>query len=1138
MEKEDYRIHVPYSSTHTLAITHDNAYIWDYNLSVSTPVPQIISLTNLSKYGQPLPLGSIVRNGPSSDISLVIVLPSTGKIFFWESVDLVGTRNLFHQRPERVEGSVGGLLSGETIVDVVDADQAGFVLVFSTGRLAQLTTRDARGRAHIDVQFLRYQAGGGHQGLLGGLRTVFSTGSWRRDIRTLHVRPSQLRGHREAIAVTTQGIFQAWDLTWTGQPRFLLEIDAQQDIINGLQASMAYGSSDAEFRPQVLDFVILPDHTYDGREISLPNSEAGLRVLVLVMEQRLKGATYVLLQLTLKPAVSIERRILVDTYSSSISHNAKWQPRLMLPFPAHTALAVFGDAVVIISLTRNSDSPESQLLTESTESMNLFQDAIYFRPDCEVQVLQCQSESHGSKSVHSNLLVYLKNFGFLRIIANETSPVDKVTALSKIEQAVFYGRVADNVLDFSSRPQTKLPKQEVEVAALSVSENILSSRAEMIAEIMASMEQQLALRSVYVRRLSLYLKQNYWPLSRQMKWRLLWNAEKMHAAEALWKQYDAQLKLKNQSHSQTMISTPLLDEILFMLHEKYKTETDPSLGEYDQTRKWFIRDVARLEYVILYGMLAIKEIQVEKSPSRAETAQLLGEANDIVLALLGSSFKFRQDNLELYGLEDEDLEFGILSSGYEDLPRFWTSTQNLVTTMMQQTNLLDKIVKEILAGHLETGVSQALTQKLINDEGRMVKTTCLTYIERFKWCLAQDDEKVRATGRNLKQEFESHTRNDLLTKLQASGESETAIRLAEDLRDMPTLVKLITAESDELISEIRQCTDTETYAKYVNEINKLGARVGGYFGRFGDTYATAFFNHYINMGKLARLLDEAERTHPRLTNYLRADPSRTKLSWINDVLHERDLARAGKVLLDVARIQETNWWCKKVEVSMAKLAILATDEDGKEGKSKQQQYTKRQKKQASTPSVNSAKLEDRSRRELRLLEIQDSIHRHVKHAAYNPLDRAAEIQLVMQEYGVGHVDNKPALQQVLKQGFDQLFDKNVVSPAHLIDILTLMDNSHNPVSSDDICGREFLMALQVLDASAAGADDEDGTDEGRMDRGDTLKLIWKRLFLRDDWELINNTKDKTDEDLQHELENTLLFRTLRLGVENGKALLL
>ena len=1094
-------------------------------MSISTPEPHVISLPNLSKHGQSLPFGSVIRNGPLSDVSLVIISSSTGKIFFWESVDLAGTRNLFHQRPERVEGSVGGLLSGETIVDLIDADQAGFVIVFSTGRLAQLTTRDAQGRAQINVQSLRYQVAGSNHGLFSGLKTVFSTGGWRRGIRTLRVRPSQLRGHREAIAVTIQGVFQAWDLTWTGQPRFLLEIDAQHEIVSGLKGSMAYGSSDADLQYQVLDFVILPDHTYDGREISLPNSEAGLRVLVLVAGIRPESTGYVLVQLTLKPAVSVERFISIETYLSGVPNDAKWSPRLMLPFPAHTAFVVFGDAVAIVSLTRNTDSPESQLLAESTASLKSFQDALYFQSDHEVQVLDCQSESHGSKSVHSNLLVYLKNFGFLRIIANETSPVDKVTAQSKIEQALFYGRSDDNVIDYSSKPHIEFPKQEVETAALNVSENILSSRAEMIPEIMASMEQQLALRSMFVRRLNMYLKRNYWPFSRQMKWKLLWNAEKMHAAEALWKQYDARLKLKNQNQSQTISSTPLLDDILFILHEKYKTETDPSLGEYDQTRKWFIRDVARLEYVILYGMLAIKEIQVEKSPSRVEIAHLLGEANDIVLVLLESSFNFRQESLELYDLEDEDMDFGILNSGYESLPRFWTSTQNVVTTMMQQTTLLDKIVKEILGGHMEPGVSQELTQKLIDNEARIVKTTCLTYIERFRWCLAQDDEKVRATGRNLKQEFETHTRSDLLTRLQASGESESAIRLAEDLRDMPTLVKLITAESDELMSEIRQCTDMETYSEYVDEINKLGARVGGYFGRFGDAYATAFFDHYINMGKLARLLDEAERTHPRLTNYLRADSSRAKLSWINDVLHERDPARAGKILLDVAQTQESNWWCKKVEVSIAKLAILATDEDGYEREATQQ----KRKQQSIMSNTNAAKLKDRSRRELRLLEIQDKIYRHVKHAAYNPLDRAAEIQLVMQEYGVGHVDKKPALQQMLQQGFDQLFDKQVVSPAHLIDILTLIHNAHNPVSSDDICGREYLMALQVLDASAGNEE-----YETRMDKEDTLKLIWKRLFLRDDWELINNTKDKTDEDLRHELENTLLFTTLKLGVENGK----
>ena len=1118
-------MHVPYSSAHALAVTHDHAYIWDYSLSLSTPVPQIVSLPNLSRYGQSLPLGSIVRNGPSSDMSLVIVSTSTGKIFFWENVDLAGSQNLFQQKPERVEGSVGGLLSGETVVDLIDADQAGFVLHFSTGRLAQLTTRDSQGNAHVEVRFMRSQASTGSSGLFGGLRTVFSAGSWRRDVKAVRIRPSQLRGHREAISVTEGGIFQAWDLTWSSQAQYLLEIDAQQEIINGLQGSMNYSSAELEFRPRVLDFVILPDHTYDGREVALPNTEGGLRALVLVTEPKLVSANYTLLQMTLKPTVAVERLIAIDAYTGMEGEGAAWSPRLMMPSPAHTAFVVFGDAIAIVSLTRNSDTPDSQLLAESTVSVNAFQDIIYFRPDREVQVLTCQAENHGSKSVHSNLLVYLKNYGFLRLVADEASPGAKVSVHSKIEQAVFYGRVTDNVLDFSAKQNAIYPTDEVESAALIVSQKILSSRAEVIPEIMTSMEQQLALRSMFMRRLILHLKRNCKPLSRQVRWKLLWSAEKMHAAEALWKHYDSRLRMKN------MPTRPFVDDLFYILPDQYKTEMDDALGEHDQTRMWFVRDVGRFEYVVPYCMHALQSIQADSKPGKVEIAQMLSEANDIILVSLEAAFRFRQDNLELFGLEDEELDFGVLVSGYDGLPAFWTSTQNIVYSVMHQTRLLERTVKEVLDGALLLDGMPGLTEKLISHGAPMVKYACLTYIERFRWCLAQDDEKTRATGRNLKHDFETKTRKDLLLSLHKSGSGESAIQLAEDLHDMPTLVQLVTMEFDEYLYEISGCKEAARYEELWSQANELGVRAGEYFNRFGDSYSTAFFNHYINMGRFARMLDEAERTHPRLTNYLRAEPARAKICWINDVLHERDLERAGRVLLDVAKRQENDVWCKKVEVSMAKLAILAADEDGPKRSGKQGQVQKEEPTDPSNESSTAtlhANMRQRADRELRQLAIQERVYRHVKHAAYNPLDRAAEIELVMQEYGVGQVANKPALAELLRQGFLQMFSSQAVDAAHLVDVLTLMDSAPNPVQGDDICGREFLLALQVLD-------DAETVLPGKEE---VLRLVWKRLFLRDDWEGINNTVDKADEDVQLELEGTVLFRTLKAGAEIGQTFIL
>jgi nuclear pore complex protein Nup133 len=145
------------------------------------------------------------------------------------------------------------------------------------------------------------------------------------------------------------------------------------------------------------------------------------------------------------------------------------------------------------------------------------------------------------------------------------------------------------------------------------------------------------------------------------------------------------------------------------------------------------------------------------------------------------------------------------------------------------------------------------------------------------------------------------------------------------------------------------------------------------------------------------------------------------------------------------------------------------------------------------------------------------------------LDDAGAVEVIMSTFGE-RVQERPQLHELLRRGFEQLLKHQVVEPTTLIDILTLMDHVHSEDVLDDICGQEFLMALAVLDAS-----DLSGSIGQPNGDGDIMaRLIWKRLFVFDDWKKINQTTGKSDNQVQKLLMNTGLFVTLKEGKSQCK----
>ncbi|KAH7360023.1 Non-repetitive/WGA-negative nucleoporin C-terminal-domain-containing protein [Pyrenochaeta sp. MPI-SDFR-AT-0127] len=1088
-----------------LALTSDRALVWDYN-AVNGPTKVVsLPLHFGLKASDPLPLGAIVRNGPTNDYGVVAAAPSTGKITFWENIDNADTRSLYPQRQQGVEG-LAKLYSGETITDLVDVEHAGFVLVLSSGRLAQLTLRDSQGRPSITTTILSAPNGSGSsffsfKGLLGG--------AIRKSIASVKARPAESKGHMEVISVTRNGLFQTWDLNWSGQHRHERDVNVRAEILSAVQADMA-----PEIRSQqdvhVLDFAIMEQQ---------PTQEA-VSLLVLVALSGRESLDYSLLEVDLsQTSAAISRAIPISNFHQPLL------PRepigtLLLPQPGHTAYVQFPGAIFVASLAQPEESPEVQLLVDSGRTTLPFQDTIYFRQDFNIVLSGSALEHPNRKDPRAIALIFVQEFGLLQVIARPPTMTDedkerlRVTARSKLEQATFFSTIPGNILDFSIKTRFSFSELETAEAAVDISSGVLSSSYDNLEKVTSSMDDQFRKRAFALQTLISQLRFEYPQLPFKTKWQLLWHAEKLAAAHKLWNWYQDKLQ-DQQANPDAYPEKILMSDIIRALNERYKTPIQPELGETDTIRKFFLTDVDSLNILIPWGWFYLRTFYMkEGAKEQPSIMQRLSEGTDVMLVSLETAFDFRQANIELYGLDAQALDDSILkpAQGYDMLPPFWTSSHNIVSSIR---SLID-VGRNLAVENYEEGYQEVLAQKIGKDNPRLVKLGCQTHIERFQWALAQSDEKTREMGRSLKDEWNINVRPAHILGLMEIGLATDGMKLAEQYRDMPTLVNLIWEESNWLESEKANTRSKMEQAESTVKLNRIKERISRYFEVYGDDWAEAFYSKYINENQAAQLFMKDYLNQPALTKYLRAEPSRARLRWINEVCGEQNYEAAASALFEAGSKQETNSWCQRVELSMAKLAMLCKNEV-KQGE-KRQPLAEERKEKSKTEKAREAQFKN-IEHQLEYTKIQEEIYDRLLPIITGALDDESAVELLMAEFGQGRLKDRPAHQSILKEGFENLIHHKVIDPALMIDILTLMDPEDNDNITSLLQTNEFNFALRVLIINWHSIH--------RTTRDGLLKLVWKRLCIKDDWATINNTKDISDAKLNDFLLHTAVGWTFR-----------
>jgi nuclear pore complex protein Nup133 len=1011
------------------------------------------------------------------------------------------------------------MLAGEIVSEIINAEPAGFILTFSHGRVAQLTTRDQMGRPGIGIQFLRKQ-NLGNTGLFGSIRNVFG-GDRRKGIAIVRAGGST-KGQRDIIVATEDGSLEFWSANLSVGNSMTQEVSIKEEVLDGLKHNLP-DEAQSNFHFKVLDFNIGVSSS-QAQELVKHGDDPGTPIVLLAALSYQRITTYYIIELFMSTnSAKIQVVHQVKCYNAPIAESGKWRPRLCLPKPYQTAFILFETAVVLYSMAKVEESPSSQLLMERHALPDPFQDCIKFQEDAIYRVLGFGIEDSDGLNKHAACVFAIQGFGNVRITSvAPQGPVEDpeesvITLKNKIEQAIFFGTIRQNPLDLTDTSGQQVSQEEVEEAALEISNEILGSTSKYLPQMTPSLDQQMRLRAKALEDLTLHIQKHYSLLSRAVKWKLLWNAEKLAAAQAMWKvQEEIQ---KRQPKDRDFC---LMEYVLTAIHEENKTKPEPGKGEKDRVRHWLIHDPARIEHFLAWLGNAFNELKKEEITEPTLIADYHREANDLWVALYDAALKFREDNAHVYGLGDEVLQDGVLTTGYADLPEFWTSNEEPLQwgqVMVRDTcKFLEKwwIVSESDNGYA------LLRKALVHLAQRLPEQ-----VELISRLLTEDAIRMNETrdesASQIKQMIESKKTTNLRYLLRAISpynNMPNAIKIAEKLGDTSLLVRLNLDYIKQVIDEAEakpNCTnaDVQMTGERVFDIQN---HTEVYFDMFGDKWANSHFQRMVYDGDLGAMLAEVqedEKKLPYLTKSLRGIRKYGKISWINDVVGQRDYLVAAKTLDRVAESQETILWNKKTEVCLAKLANLAAlEEDGKT---------------VNAPERQSIAKFDNA---ISIMDIQEALYAHVLPLTRNAIDATAAHEIALDTFGKRVVGSKPSQKKLLKDGLGALLQKHVMRPEMLIDVLTLMDPFDTETRKDEdpeILGHEFSLALTVAEAMSA-------SDPDALSRKEALqRLIWRRAMIRDDWAVLNETAAKSDEQVESAMTQSALFNALFQCAEEAQS---
>ncbi|PYH97743.1 hypothetical protein BO71DRAFT_395874 [Aspergillus ellipticus CBS 707.79] len=1082
---------------YALALTKSQAIIWPYSVIGPSPSPtDIFTLALPESYTESnstAPLGLLLSTAAGGAPGLIVVMPYTGKIIYWETISSAASLGFARQKQSGIQGCIHGLLSGECATDIINSEPSGVIITFSTGRVAHITVRDSQGKPAVIVSFLRNPSAGGRIGLLSSLRSALGGGFWRKNIAAVRAGESHQRGQRDVIIATSLGLFEIWDTHWNNGSIPKQQFDVGNYLREALSPQLPEEADDVDWK--ILDFAI--SLTGQNSHDSQNDNPHTWEITAVVAPTTTSTRNIFTVQMRLCGAVQI-----ISTNSVKLHSLPTNSPvRLFVPSPGDTAFVVAGQSIALLSLTTNKEPITSQQVIGRSTSPQIFKDIIPLRSGTSYEILGSGCEDQSSEGSLAACLLMVRDFGIIRVTAlprERISTIEdgQISAKHKIEQAIFYGTMSKNPLNLTDSNGLRFPVRETEQASLDICRELLRSTSKFIPTSGISVDLNLKLRAKALDDLAFLLSQQTKSLRLEVWWELLWAAEKLAAQRAMWKIEDDSRKCRGKTST-------LLTHIIDSMSEKFKTKIGKESTDCDLVRHWFLHDTFQMQHIVPWIFNAIKPQKGNPTKSGRKMSEQLLEASELALAVLETAFRYRDEHARRYGISDGYLEAGVVTSDYNGLPEFWTSHR---IGYVETGHLLDLELDSCRAWIQQTATNidipeNQTVRSIAKNSARQLKILGHMHRERVQWLAAQEDPKLIEEGIATEQ---AHTkqRKWQLFKLAGIGQLEAAINLAEQFRDMGALVELIIELQDQTKSSVvpQSSLNSMTCADMIAP-EQLSARISFYFEKFGEPWAEAFFSRQISMGQ-SGILFAMRKFQPFVTRFLRKHPIYSRLGWINDVIGENDYDCAARFLENLATKHESDIWSHRVQLSLAKLANLAAWEE--------------------SAVQDSLVVRDNIRRLEDLAEIdavQEVIFAYIGPALHSAIDQKAAIDIAVESFAKSTAEDRPSLHEIFSEAVSRLISRQVVALDQLVDLLTLIDLTPVPAQSrDEILGKQFYLALRVIRLNSPTQADH---------RNVALqKLVWRRCMIDNNWEQIGEIAEAKESDSDSLLYGTTLFRTL------------
>lgn len=1102
---------------YAIATTHTQALIWRYKPgpnATDSSKPIIVQLLHVADSpNDPLPLAVLVPSSPEP--GLLVVMPVSGRVSYWESLSSAASVDRGRQQQQAVRGTVTALASGEHIIKITEAEPQGFLLTISSGKIVHLTVADPQGKASIGAEILR-SSGSEPGGVLGSLWNVFGGGGWLRDVAAVKVDHSVHKSPRQCVVGTTKGVLQVWDLHWNGAHSLNYELDAKSQLLKSIRDTGTFPRDSDDQYFKVLDLAFLPA-VVTGQEVTSSSFRSATRLLVLTVLSTPNTAHYNLHVVSLtRGEIDVPVVHPITCYRTPLASSSHSKPQLLVPEPGQTAYVFFETSMVLVSLEEMEESPDSQLQTEARRIPDPFQDAVDFHKSKGYTVLGCTVDVPEKGCRDSACTVMVRGYGVIRVnvapVEDGVTSADRtaITAETKLEQAVFYGS-HQSLLDLSGRSEVQFTTEEVRDAALRISRSITSSSSKHLSTSGPNMDQHLQKRALALSDLIKHLRKHYQQLDHITRRKLLWEAEKMAAARTLWQVYNDTIPHTLEGEKN------LLDELIECISENNKVENRPELHETDHVRHWFINDVWRLEFVVPWAFKALdmlhKESHEDGMPMSSDYhARLISQAYDLQLSSLEAAYNFRQSNASLYGFDPNAMVDGVLIRDHrdqDDLPEPWTASGWVCTVVWQLAEYLENFGREQSPNSSDEeggGPPSEFLPPLAEKNARLLDVIFKTHNERSQWLQSRHDPETRKQGKEFEGRFRK-SRKALLKGLAEMGQLSAAIELGEKYKDMNALADILESEIQVCREELSDLVKSgENSEELRDRVTLCEGYLDEYFDKYGAAWANAFFARFVTSNRIYSLLAYGRKQRHFLTTFLRNRPHCSNFSWINEVSAEGDYDSAASGLR-IAQKQADTLWAKKMQMSLSKLATMAADGGQQSGDEK-------------TPFIRT--VDGR----LEVLASQEQLYEYLLPTLGRALnDTPAKIEVVMEQYGKRFVKAKPALRKAMKLHVARLVEEKALDAEDLVDTFTLMDED-GLEPDGEFAIRRFLTALRLVRLKAM--------ETGEVARKELLeRIIWRRCIIQDDWQKINRTEKKDEAQVDKETRSTALFKTLREGFKSG-----